>query len=241
MFDIPLPQPPAAALVSLGDQRYGFCFVDVGISAEDLWDFDAIAVCKNHQLNVFGELAALEGNVAAFLKEIGPNEPAHVVRVAKRIDAIAREIIEASGKETAWFCLRAALPTDFFDIPRWHLDGYYYRPSDNAMQYKFAIALKGAPTLFYPLSNEFKELRAVIRQNMINRKFTHELFRAEEIVSAPKGTGVFFIAGDNNRAAFHSEPPIHENRLFFFLVPCASEEIERLRAYIEPYIKNREH
>ena len=223
MLYLPPLEPPPAALVSLVDHRYGFCFVDVGITSEDMAYFDALEICKNHELNHFGEIASLQENVAAFLSEIGTNETEVVERAARRIHEIAIEIIKVSGRETAWVCMRASLPNSLFDIPRWHFDGKYYAERENYPQYKFAMALRGASTLFYPMPKELTELRRVIRMHMSDRKFTQELFRAEDVVSPPKGMGAFFIAGDANRAAFHSEPPIHESRLFFFWCPVGGK------------------
>ena len=126
MLYLPPLEPPPAALVSLVDHRYGFCFVDVGITSEDMAYFDALEICKNHELNHFGEIASLQENVAAFLSEIGTNETEVVERAARRIHEIAIEIIKVSGRETAWVCMRASLPNSLFDIPRWHFDGKYY-------------------------------------------------------------------------------------------------------------------
>jgi hypothetical protein len=234
MFDLP---PPAYALESLVDCRYGYSFVDMGLFGEDLNDFNAIDIQKDQDFNRFGDLANLEAEIGSFLNEIGPNDAGTIQRVARRVHEIAMEILAISDKESCWVFLRASTPNDRYDLARWHMDGHYYNPVKDVIQYKFVLTLKGPSTLFYPIPRESIELRRVIWRNMNNRQFMTELCDVTKIATPQKGQGAFFIAGNSFLAAVHSEPPIHESRLFFSITPCNQDELAVLRGKVMEYYK----
>ena len=236
MFAHPDVGAPTAALESLVESRYGFSVFDLGV---DLSDFEQIHIAAPLDYNQFGEFSKIEGEVIDYLSRVGPNDLNVVKRAAAKIDRIVKMVMSSSGKQTAWICLRASTATDRYDLPRWHMDGHYYRQSDS-LQYKFATTLIGASTHFYPLSRELKELRRVIRIHTGNRKFTSELCQGGPIFSPTVGEGVFVLAGDRNVAALHTEPPIHEPRLFFSIVPCSEEELKDLKTVVIDVYQKRE-
>lgn len=61
-----------------------------------------------------------------------------------------------------------------------------------------------------------------------DRLFLSELVDLSMAESPKRGEGVFFIVADDNLAAIHSEPQIHENRLFFSVLIGDKAEIEEL-------------
>ena len=229
VFSYPPPKPAPTALVALVDDPYGFSMVDVGITPQDLVDFDQIDLQKSCDYNQFGELHNFEQGLAEFLQTVGENGRELTERVAARVAQIAHEILEATGRETAWLLLRAFTPTEAYDLPRWHMDGAYF--GSDTLIYKFAVTLIGPSTLFYALP---PELRRTAQKHLYDRKFMKSFCQPELTLILNRGDGMFFTAG--GRGALHSEPPTHENRLFFSLVPCSSEaELSQLRSKVTEY------
>ena len=66
-----------------------------------------------------------------------------------------------------------------------------------------------------------------------DRNYMKEFCQIENIVSPRLGEGVVFVGGRGvGLAALHSEPPIHENRLFFSIVPCTENQLVELKARV---------
>lgn len=232
-------EPPASVLEALAHNRYGYSFVDVGLTPADLFALDQIQIGVNRDYNQFGGRANWEEEIAHFLAEIGPNQPPLIEQVAKRVAQIADEVMTASGRPTGWICLRAGVPNTQFDQPRWHMDGHYYSVKARSIQYKFALTLIGASTLFYPIPKDYISLRRIIWMHMGSRSFMSELCQPDKATSAVRGQGAYFTAGDYRIAAIHSEPPIHENRLFFSIVPCEEDELETLKGKVMTFYKTK--
>lgn len=219
------------AIGGLKDDRYGFVIVDRLITDEELEGFQYIDIQSERFYHQFGELEKTQEGISDFLSSVGANERELASQAAAILAHIASQVIEASGKETAWIHLRASVPTDKFDLPRWHMDGYYYIPEGpDDLLFKFAATFLGPPTLFYRLPSE---LRNGIRRHIPDRKYMKEFCQVENIVTARVGEGVVFIGGRGaGVAALHSEPPIHENRLFFSVIPCSNEQLPELKARV---------
>ncbi len=166
------------------------------------------------------------------LHAMGTNECELVKRVALRVTEVVRAIMVASGQETAWLCLRAFTPIDLYDLSRWHMDGYYFTPTNKEdLMYKFAVTLRGASTLFYPVS---QVERNKVWKKTINREYMQAFCKQDQMVSPQQGEGVFFIGGRTDQSALHSEPSIRENRLFFSIVPCNEKQIGELKKKVRP-------
>lgn len=219
------------SLEGLKEEPYGFAFVDVGITEEDLAYFRSLDIQKERSYHQFGEPDEVQEKVAEFFCELGSNSKESALQAAALIAQIAKKVVEASGKESAWIHLRASPPTDKFDLPRWHTDGYYYIPEGpDDLLFKFAMTLKGPPTLFYQLP---QDLRSVAVRHMRNRKYMKAFCLDENIIMPRLGEGAVFIGGLNNGvAAMHSEPPIHENRLFFSVVPYTEKHRSEIKARV---------
>ena len=209
-------------LRELKEAPYGFAMVDVDFSLEN---FSSIDIQRDGVYHHFGE-DNIEESMAHFFSEIGHNEEA--LRTAISIKEIIRKVLEASRKETGWICLRAFIPTTRFDIPRWHVDGPYYAPDEpEDLLFKFVLTLRGPTTLFYPLS---PELRKITEKGIHNRQYMKAVCKEENIISPQIGEGAVFIAGLFTAVtALHSEPPIHEHRLFLSIVPCTETQLLALK------------
>jgi hypothetical protein len=127
--------------------------------------------------------------------------------------------------------LRSFTPTSEYDVPRWHQDGYYYAPYEGN-PYKFAITLKGPATLFYKLPPHLKEnfltlTREGMEKNGYNRQALATLlkpFKEAAFIPQPYQGAVFIVGSEY--AAVHSEPPIHEERLFLSVLPGSKAQIK---------------
>jgi hypothetical protein len=218
------------ALNELKENPHGFALVDVGITDLDLAAFCCMDIQKSRVYHQFGGLETTK-EIADFFCAIGVNAPTLALQTAARLTQIAQEVVKAANKETAWLHLRSFNPTDAYDIPHWHTDGRYYISEDSdKLIFKFVLTLKGPSTLFYLLP---PELRKTAERHMSNRSYMKTFCQPENIVIPKIGEGAIFLSTrGGGPAALHSEPPIHENRLFFSLIPCLEKELDSLKARI---------
>ena len=219
------------ALDEVKQSSSGFVLFDLGISSEDLALFNSIDIQREWVYHQFGELEKIEESIVKFIDEIGCNERGLALHIASRLKEITDQVIQSSGKQTGWACLRSFTPTNRFDIPRWHVDGPYYIPNGpKDLIFKVVVTLVGPSTLFYPLS---PDLRKLSENALHNRPYMKNFCKKENIVSPNLGEGALFRAGRYTAlAALHSEPPIHENRIFFSIVPCSEEQLPDLKTRV---------
>jgi len=201
-----------------------FTFVDLKFSDIENSFLDQIKVNEQGEYSKLGNLEVLSEELLSYLRALGNEDEDVVHGVARIISRIVKSVVKASGKETAWVAVRASVPNSYFDIPRWHQDGYFYSPYEG-FAYKFATVFKGASTLFYPLPDE---LSIEFQNHLDDRKFLSELLDPLYIQKAPLRAGTFFIVGDQEAAAVHSEPSMHEPRLFLSVLPGNQDEIQEL-------------
>lgn len=213
------------------EQGSSFTYVDLGLSNEDLslldrFQFDKMPPGDQTSYNRFGNLHLLKEELPAFLKDIGNNDEEANQVVTEIISRIVNNVTKASGKNSAWVSIRFFTPPDESYIPRWHLDGSYYGPYPYpGLVFKFAAVLKGPGTLLFSLEND---MRSIFIANEENRLFLSELLDIHKAESAKRGQGIFFIVGDEELGAVHSEPEITEDRLFFSVLVGDQAEIEEL-------------
>jgi len=219
------------SLDGLRENHFGFVVVDVGITEEDLSIFSAIDIEREWFFHQFGELEKIQERISEYLSKVGSNDHELTLQAAARLTQIVHQVLNASVKDSAWVHLRSSVPTDKYDLPRWHMDGYYYIPEGpDDLLFKFAATLIGPSTLFYLLP---PELRSSIKMKVRDRNYMKEFCQIENIVSPRLGEGVVFVGGRGvGLAALHSEPPIHENRLFFSIVPCTENQLVELKARV---------
>lgn len=218
------------AIKALGPS-HSFVYYDLHLSESEKSAVNALKINKTDSYNNYANLNALESEVREFIKALGKGNETNAKEIARLIVRLVNEILQASGRETAWVAVRAFTPTSEYDVPRWHTDGYYFEPYSGNLN-KFALTLKGSPTLFYPLPNDKKEQFYALRdkgseQNDYNRQdLADTLGQPKEIIStAQPYQGAVFIVGSHN-AAVHSEPPIKEERLFISILPGSKTQIK---------------
>lgn len=223
-----------------------FASFDLGLSQDEMQQLQNLTINATRAINNYGHLDTLESETVVFLKKLGnSDEDAHIA--SKVISNIVMRDISSTDNETAWVSLRAFTPNESYDLPRWHTDGAFYRSTENVC-YKRAYALKGASTLFLQVPDDvraqffniqsktyagmtYAEIKSLSKRELDalmlpNRIRLAELLAGYHVYTAPANTGTIFVTGGRNRGAIHSEPPMHENRLFMSVVPGTPEQIQ---------------
>lgn len=218
-----LPSRIQATLKTLGPNS-SFVYYDLDPSERERNALKTLKINMTDDYNNYGNLDGLESEVRDFLKTLGKGNDTSAQDVSQLITRLVKEVLQGCGQETAWVAVRSFTPTSAYDLPRWHTDGYYYAPYEGD-PYKFAITLRGPPTLFYQLpADKREEFYALQRkgneQNEYNRQALALMLNTvkEAISIGQLYQGAVFIVGSNH-AAVHSEPPIKEERLFLSSCP----------------------
>lgn len=209
--------------------------VDLGLKEEELALFEKLDIQYQKDYSRFGNLEQMNEELPEYLRKLGNNDEELIQAVVAVLDKIVTNVMSAFDKPSAWVTVRAFSPTTDYDMPRWHTDGYYYGPYYGA-QFKFGAALKGNQTLFYPMT---EELHQVYRQHWNDREFLSMYFDVKDAETAERGQGAFFVVGNANLSALHSEPRIDTQRLFISIVPGQVCEIEELYNRWHPVGKHR--
>ena len=222
-----------------------FAFYDLHFSSSERGSLQKIAVQKSEEYEYFGTLPIPHKDLTAYLKRIGPNRGKVADAAAQVITKIVTHLLQASGKEAAWMCLRATIPHKEFDIPRWHMDGYFYKPWAN--QYKFAIALKGPPTLFYQVPStkreKFYDLLASTEAYQMSKEARQKtaafLNDPRQRFQAQPNQGGVFVVGEQD-SGVHSEPPMTEERLFLSVLPGSKAQIKERQEDLKKWATENE-
>lgn len=158
----------------LTKNSYGF--VPLGLSEEEMRMFDKIEIDECEQYDRYGNLELIKFEIPEILRRNGNVDENLIQSVTDSIWKVVSNVTAAFGKQTAWVCIRTSIPNSYFDVPRWHVDGYFYSPYYGP-QYKFAAALKGRQTLFHPLTPDemnfllMSVIRGVLSIRLISKKF----------------------------------------------------------------------
>ena len=200
-----------------------------------------------------------EFNPETFLAGLGTNTKADVSHLVRVIQGIARDVCDAYSRKHVWVSIRVRnKATDAYDIARWHQDGNFFtNPKSRSAKHQqsnFITILKGAGTLMidpHPsrevldkikqhkrkLYLEFKEeadkgefKNYFAKQNSKEfRKEYDKLLAGETKKQLANDEGLVFMVGNDNTALIHSEPPMHEDRIFIKILPGYAYEIQELQ------------
>jgi hypothetical protein len=211
-----------------------FAHFDLQLSDAERAALRELTIGRTCTYDNFGNTPALEAETVHYFASLG-TAPFIAVLVARIVSNVTNRAVSIFNAETAWVSLRASLPSSAFDIPRWHMDGYFFRPHSD--QRKIVVTLRGATTLFSRLTGEwrhaFRECARCYQDAPMALRGREEL---ATIVNASGGfetagemQGTIFVVGDCDRAAVHSEPMIHSERLFLSILPGSRAQIRELR------------
>lgn len=214
---------------SLGllNQNKPFINFDIGLSQEEINNLNNMRIDTPSVYDNFGKLDHLINELDGFVKSLNKNNANLSKLISILINKLVNDIVLGFQKETAWVTIRSSIATNLWDSPRWHTDGYYYSPYIGA-QYKVSFTLKGPASLFYPLPYDLRQKFNSLQFDPENREKIANMLETSQAISAiAQRQGTIYIVG-TNYAAVHSEPPIHEERLFLSIVPGSKSEIQEL-------------
>jgi hypothetical protein len=163
-----------------------------------------------------------------FFKDIGDNKDEDIQNIINIIHKFIDILLNAYDVDAYWLIIRISLENSFYDIPRWHCDGYYFSDKIN-YQTKFVTTLKGPTTLvldtnkkekehFYNLQDYKNKIILNTELNLAHRKNLSENIKGKKI-ELNNNQGIIFVAGDKEKCLIHSEPKHSTERIFISILP----------------------
>jgi hypothetical protein len=192
------------------------------------------------EFNHFGPVNDdLAQRLTGYIGILGNNPQRNILPLSGLILRIARSSTEFFEAEAAWVCVRASLPSDEFDTPRWHTDQKYFTADGRI--YKTIFTVKGPPTRFARVVDAREHKR-------IKEKYTRDFFlklrnnpeavkeedlrmrrelmaTVEELPSFGRERAVIYLVGDEE-AKVHSVPVLSEPRLFMQVLNGSHGQID---------------
>lgn len=205
---------------------------DLELDESDISAFNQARINVRANYNHLGTGKNLIAELKQFFEKLG-NDSILSKKLAKTVQNICTNSLDALHQEAAWITIRASKPHSAYNTPRWHIDGNFYQTEAGQDQYKIALGLKGAKTLFNDLSDDkidrFVDMLLLSSmhcdEDMGLRENIASLFDEKATHCAGQNQGSIFLVGDKHKAAPHSEPPFKEDRLFLSIVPGSKKQI----------------
>ena len=107
-----------------------FVFFPLGLSDEELKNLNLIKVEKTSAYCQALDLNLISDELPLFLQSIGNDNPDVIASITQLIFRITNSVKDSQHKESAWLMVLAFVPTDNYDIPRWHIDPFYFLPEE---------------------------------------------------------------------------------------------------------------
>ena len=193
----------------------------------------------------------------SFLSELGDNSTECIEGIEKIVMKLLNNILSVYKKKYYWLSIRATLPNNLYDVPRWHKDGRFFIKSNKASS-KFVTVLKGPGTLFIKNTKNVSKIHnditnkkhyetrqikdySIQEQIKIDDKYRPiyvKKLKKAKIIQIKNNEGAIFYTGTVNRidnkvfitdGALHSEPQMDAPRLFISILPSSKKNIEELK------------
>lgn len=191
------------------------------------------------EFNHFGLIDdGLIGKLAGYFEKLGNNSEETIRGISGLVVRIGGNMAQGLHKEASWVCVRTSLPSDEYDIPRWHTDHRYFKSEEPI--YKLVFTIKELPTRFAEKIDieKYRQAGAGYSRNYgLNFQNNPEEFKKEdmrirkEIIPTVKEIGPFskeqaviYLVG-NKDAKVHSVPKIDQPRIFMSVVVGSFDEI----------------
>jgi hypothetical protein len=233
----------------LESEDKSFIVADIELDKDERNLGTKLKVDKHQTYSYFGPIHKDQIEyISDFIQKLG-NDKNISDKVANMYMAkVIKPFLDSLNKDYAWVTIRASkLPTDEFDLPRWHIDGYYYKVPEyikkNKKLPKLVFTLKGPGSLLKETNKETREEFTILRRKlykkldykdfpknfdrkieMDNRKQLNKFLNDNPSVTSNNDQIVIFITN----LGIHSEPPIHEERLFMSILPGSKDDIKEL-------------
>ena len=184
-----------------------------------------------------------------FLSDLGNNRSECIKIIEKFVTKLLNKILLVFKTKYYRLEIRATLPNNIFDIPRWHKDNRDFGESITKVP-SFVTVLKGPGTLLIKNTKKVStiyndtlkkiniECRKIDNKNLpFNKAFLelakinieHRLLLAKnlktiKIIQIKNNEGVIFYP-----SALHSEPKIDTPRISIFILPVNETNVEMLK------------
>jgi hypothetical protein len=233
-------------------RKYDFKKIKIKYTHDEKNAINEFNISVSKSFDFYGEITKTQG-ISDFLSSIGNNKKKTVKELNKIIINIIKNVLDEYKMEYFWITIRATLPNNEFDIPRWHKDGKYFLGTTEETP-KFATVLKGPGTLFIKHSSKinkiYNECLTKKRKEFVDISKKKELtktdidtiedkyryiyatkFKKYKIIQVKNNEGVIFYPKVNeaSKAAIHSEPKMTQPRLFISILPGTKDNIYELR------------
>jgi hypothetical protein len=180
-----------------------------------------------------------------FLEKVTNNTKKENIDLIKIVDRLVSKIVKGYNKKYVWVSLRVTYSNNYFETPRWHIDGSYH-PSDYELS-KFVTVLKGAGTLlkesndeskqiFFDTETEFDEaVKGKSKEDYQKiqeeyRKIHDDKFKDISTIQLKNDEGLIFFSGYNNKnSQIHSEPNMKEPRMFLSIFAMDDSGYEHMK------------
>ncbi len=169
----------------------------------------------------------LLSNLKIYLSTLGENSGRAADLISNLMIRIVRHVGEYFDTEFAWIETKTFLANDTFTTPRWHTDNKFFKPHT---AYKLVWAAKGSQTRFGISENnqEFNRLTVLEIQaghgNAQNIQVRKNIDQIVTEIKMPQDNATLYRSGGEDPVV-HSEPNMHQNRLFLAIVPGAKEDV----------------
>ena len=234
----------------LGSSNKSFSFVNIGLTDYEKELLQSLQSKTNIEhsliLNYYGvyDHDKLYDAIYNFILKLGYNieESQQIANII--LTKVTKPYLKAQKHDSLWFTIRFTVPNDQFEIPRWHVDGFFYKSHEyiqnNMSQMKLAGVLYGPGTLF---KKDNIEMRKKYYENLLpynpnipfdddadieNRKKLEEVLVPYETIQPSNDQVAIFIVGKMDQNAVHSEPNMTTNRFFFSIVSGNKDDIKNL-------------
>ena len=227
-----------------------FAFSDIALNFTEKNILDNIKILLPIQFNYYGLLNfdKLPQMISEYITELDRSNNAQMITDIL-LDRIIKPYIYLLDHNAFWLTIRAwSHPSNSFDIPRWHNDGYYYKGQEftknNKYQLKLAGVFKGNPTMFkrdnalvksiaHDMNMKFYETYDYRNPNNKSQELDHKINLDNSLKQYPtvipsKYQIAIFSVGQKGKSAIHSEPKIDNLRFFFSIVSGTGNEIRDL-------------
>lgn len=236
--------------VNSGD--YDYEEIPIKYTKQDSSTLNSFTINSQKSYNFYGSThLSQKNNVYSYLKTISNSNDKIIKNTEIIIHKIINSVLEGFDTDCYWLAIRSFLKNKDYEIPRWHKDGTHLA-SIRTPQPKFALALKGAGTLFIENTKKNNDLYNKIQQKMASenypkkphteytkedydiyfkiekkyRKIFATKFKSQSIIQIKPRNGVVFFGGvDSDKSAIHSEPNMEEDRLFISILPLTKESL----------------
>jgi hypothetical protein len=221
---------------------------------------DEIKLAKSLAYTFNGNIKDMKDmkDLKEFLSVLGDNSSEDIEILENKIKEIAKEVVTGFGKASpddkfCWLNIRITYKDPFFNIPRWHHDGYAFESRGYKKgQASYVMAFQGPGTLLIKDTgkvidkyNEIQKLKKPIKygepgwekESMRIRKLEYKELKDVDKIQLTNNEGCVFFAypGTDKKfkqGALHSEPKKDTFRMFMKIIPGTKKEInEQIEKY----------